>query len=164
MERRARQFAKVFGVMAALGCLLAALALTGCLKPTDHKIAAWEIHVTEDRCEEHLFMYAWHDADDDTHVLLFSDDGTYEELGGPALLPTASQATWEVLYCDVDGYTNWNGWDAEKAAEVFAYRVVVTAQLSPAVDITGVYSLEWDGDDLILGGKRFIGEDISANE
>lgn len=165
MERRKRIGTRMVAAIAALTCAFAVLALSGCLKVVEHKIPAWEVHGEEDRCEEHLAMYAWHDAEDIAHVLRFYADGTYAEEGGPAVLPEASRgAVWQVLYSDADGYDDWNGWEREEAEKVFAYRVVMKAERVAGIEYKWVYSLDWDGADLILGGMRFIPEDLSGDQ
>ena len=163
MAKRARVGRRMTVLLLILAGVVFACGLSGCIVPSGHKIPAWEIHVTEDNIEEHLWSYAWHDAADDTHVLLFREDGTYEEQGGnPKLLPDpASGTTWEALYCDADGYANWQNLSQEQAEGVFTYRLVFRTG-PKTLDQVARMVVEWDGWDLLLDGARFTPADLPA--
>ena len=178
MKRIARRFTKVTAMALALACTFAVLMLTGCLDPVGNKLPAWIIHGTEDRAEEHLAGNVWRETAYGTHMIRFFADGTWEERGGTAkVLPEVREgATWEVLFCDAAGKTNWSGVSLEDAEGVFAYRVVIKGAFddekevrvltlafedaSPMPEEADVTTLLF-GDVLLLDGNRFVADEAS---
>ena len=161
-----RCFAKaITAALLSLCCAACMGVFAGCIPTSGTKIPAWEVHVTEDSIEEHLSSYAWRDADDPAHVLRFFADGTYIEEGGEAaMLPEASQgATWEVLYCSADGYTNWQNVSQEQAEGVYAYRVVFRVAPGASGQIARL-TVGWEGSALLLEGHLFAEESLAEGE
>ena len=178
MKRQVHKLSKAVAAALALACAFAVLLLAGCLSPVGDKLPAWIIHVTEDQAEEHLAGNVWRETAYGTHMIRFFADGTWEEKGGSAkVLPEAEPgATWQVLFCDAEGWTNWSGVSVEDAEGVFAYRLVIKG-LSDAAGKTRVLTLAFEdaspmpeeadvttllfGDVLLLDGNRFVADEAS---
>ena len=125
-----------------------------------------KIHDNEALLREKLVNKTWHYYDEPVRAVRYLDDGSYENYFGPGISGrdyfTGDDGMWEVKYCEsLNGDTSLLETDRERAEKYYDYNVLVTYVNSEGNTKTYTLSLEFAGDDLLLGGdKLFEGESI----
>ena len=158
-----RAVAVFAAVACACACFAATLALAGCIgggkgggNGVDEAAIAQEVAARR----AILVGPTWHKADEPTFAYRFLDDGTFEEYydgSWQGLEYNPDEVQWDLRFSTWEGDTGLSGRSAEDVAKYFDYNLYVTSAQGWDGKVRHyTLTVEFDGDDLILGGDRYV--------
>ena len=125
-----------------------------------------KIHETEELLREKLVDKTWHYYDEPERAVRYLEDGSYDNYYGPGISGrdhfSGDDGMWEVKYCEsLSGDTSLLETDRERAEKYYENNILVTYVNMDGKTKTYTLSLDFAGDDLVLGGdKLFEGQAV----